>query len=181
MRKLVLGLLLAFCLPAAGEPLVFGVVPQQSAKKLARLWTPVLAELSARAGRDVVFATAKNIPTFEARLRAGDYDLAYMNPYHFVVFHEAPGYQALVRQQHKRIKGVIVARKDSAIESLQQLEGSRLAFPAPAAFAASILPRGELKNQGVAFTPQYVSSHDSVYLSVAKGSVPGGGRRRSHA
>jgi phosphonate transport system substrate-binding protein len=50
-----------------------------------------------------------------------------------------------------------------------------LAFPAPAAFAATILPRGELAANGNKVEPKYVSSHDSVYRAVAQGLYPAGG------
>ncbi|MEM7376762.1 MAG: phosphate/phosphite/phosphonate ABC transporter substrate-binding protein, partial [Pseudomonadota bacterium] len=121
------------------------------------------------------FTTAKDIPTFEERLSEGQYDLAYMNPYHYTVFSAAPGYEAFARQKDKRIKGIVVVRKDSPVTDLEQLEGERLAFPSPAAFAASVLPRSHLRSEAIGFTPQYVSSHDSVYLGVARGLFPAGG------
>jgi phosphonate transport system substrate-binding protein len=157
------------------KPLTFGVVPQQSAKRLAELWTPIMQHISQKTGQKIVFKTAKDIPTFEARLKTGDYDIAYMNPYHYVVFHEEPGYQAIAKQKNKTIKGVIVAKVGSDIQSITDLHGKTLAFPAPAAFAASILPRAELKKQGIVITPQYVSSHDSVYLNVSRNFFPAGG------
>ncbi|PSW05746.1 phosphate/phosphite/phosphonate ABC transporter substrate-binding protein [Photobacterium lipolyticum] len=153
----------------------FGVVPQQSASKLAQLWTPIVLHLSEQTGMEIQFATAPNIPTFEERLAAGDYDFVYMNPYHFTVFNQEPGYQALAKAKNKRIKGIIVVRKDSGITELQQLNRQTLAFPAPAAFAASILTRSHLSDIGINFTPKYVSSHDSVYSAVAKGLYPAGG------
>ena len=159
----------------AKEELVFGIVPQQSAKKLAQLWTPITAYLSDKAGIKIRFATANNIPTFEQRLLEGEYDIAYMNPYHFVVFNQRPGYHAIIKQSNKRIKGIVVVRKDSPIESLAELNGTTLAFPSPAAFAASVLPRAKMAQDGISFTPQYVSSHDSVYLTVSKGLFPAGG------
>jgi phosphonate transport system substrate-binding protein len=175
MKTLILFCCCCFLLPLRAETLSFGIVPQQSAKKLAELWTPFLRHLSEKTGEDIQFKTAKNIPTFEKRLSEGEYDIAYMNPYHFVVFHQSNGYQALVRQKNKRIKGIIVARKDATVSELSQLEGETLAFPAPAAFAASIIPRGEMRNMKINFTPRYVSSHDSVYLNVAKGFLKAGG------
>jgi phosphonate transport system substrate-binding protein len=165
---------------AYASQLTFGIVPQQSAKRLATLWTPILQHLSQETGLDIVFSTAKDIPTFEQRLKNGEYDIAYMNPYHYVVFSQQPGYLALAKQKDKRIKGVIVANAKSDIRSIQDLSGKRLAFPAPAAFAASILPRAELKQHGVEFTPQYVLSHDSVYLNVSKAFfIAGGGITRT--
>lgn len=162
---------------ASIEPkvLTFGVVPQQAASTLAKGWAPVLAELSQNANLNLQFATAPDIPTFEMRLAKGEYDIAYMNPYHFTVFHESPGYIALAKEQDKYLKGLIVVRKDSPISNLSELDGKSLAFPAPAAFAASVIPRAILKQQGVAHNTKYVGSHDSVYLAVAQGLVDAGG------
>jgi phosphonate transport system substrate-binding protein len=50
-----------------------------------------------------------------------------------------------------------------------------VAFPSPAAFAASVLPQAEFRREGIQITPKYVSSHDSVYLAVAAGLYPAGG------
>ncbi|MDW6003217.1 phosphate/phosphite/phosphonate ABC transporter substrate-binding protein [Vibrio mangrovi] len=167
--------LLVFSTHVFPQTLSFGVVPQQSAKKMAALWSPVLQYISRASGLDIEFATAKDIPEFERRLRDGEYDIAYMNPYHYVVFHQKPGYQAIAKQKDKQIQGIIVVRKDSPIHSLEDLQDHQLAFPSPAAFAASILPRANLERKGINFTPKYVSSHDSVYLNVSRGFFPAGG------
>ena len=161
----------------AGErpTLVFGIVPQQTASKLARLWTPILDHIGKASGTRLVFATAPDIPTFEQRLAAGAYDLAYMNPYHYVTFSKKPGYRAFAKQKDKQLKGILVVRKDSPVEDLVDLDSGQLAFPSPAAFAASIITRAKLAQMQIRFTPRYVESHDSVYRSVAKGLFPAGG------
>ncbi len=163
------------CWVGAKEVFTFGVVPQQSAQVLAKRWSPVMSYLSERTGLDIRFTTAKDIPTFEQRLAAGEYDVAYMNPYHFTVFNEAPGYQAIAKEKGKQIKGILVVRKDSLLENLSDLDGRHVAFPSPAAFAASIIPRAKIDLEGVSIKPEYVSSHDSVYRSVAQGFFPAGG------
>jgi phosphonate transport system substrate-binding protein len=160
---------------AAKQTLTFGVVPQQSAGKLARNWGPILKHIEAETGIKLRFATAPSIPEFERRLAKGEYDLSYMNPYHYTVFHEAPGYQAFAKAKGKQIKGIVVVHKDSEIQDLRELDGSVMAFPAPAAFAASVLPRAYLANEEINVEPKYVSSHDSVYISVARGLYPAGG------
>ncbi len=160
---------------AEGKVITFGVVPQQAAKKLAKKWGPLFQYIGAKAGVEVRFKTAPNIPEFERRLSEGEYDLAYMNPYHYTVFGDKPGYRAFAKQKDKRIKGILVTRKDANLADLHGLDGSNLAFPSPAAFAASILTRAHLKEIGVDFTPRYVKSHDSVYRGVAKGLFPAGG------
>jgi phosphonate transport system substrate-binding protein len=153
----------------------FGVVPQQSASKLARLWAPLLAYLGNKAGMELKFRTAPDIPEFERRVAEGEYDFAYMNPYHYTVFSQVPGYRAFAKAKGQLLKGILVVRADSEIHDPRELEGATLVFPAPAAFAASVLPRAYLAQEGIAFTPKFVSSHDSVYLAVAKGLYPAGG------
>jgi phosphonate transport system substrate-binding protein len=175
VAPIVMLVLLCTPLTLIAQPLSFAVVPQQSAHRLAKQWGPIMQSMSRAIGQEVIFTTAPDIPTFEQRLKKGEYSFAYMNPYHFTVYNQQPGYQALAHAKDKQIKGIIVIRKKSGIESVNQLEGRELAFPSPAAFAASILTRSYLSERGVDFAPKYVSSHDSVYLSVARGLYPAGG------
>jgi phosphonate transport system substrate-binding protein len=182
-RKLLCNTLLLCCcisLPAAAQQsveshLTFGVVPQQSATRLAEDWGPLLAEISRRSGVTLVFRTAPNIPGFEERLGKGEYDLAYMNPYHYVVFHTASGYRAFGKEQDRKIKGILVVRKESPYQKPADLAGKTVVFPAPAAFAASILPQAEFGRLKIPIEAKFVASHDSVYRAVASGLQEAGG------
>ncbi len=174
---LALGLVLALCAQPApvAAGLIVGVVPQQSPAELARRWGPLLTRLGELTGLEFVFETAPSIPVFEERLAAGRYDFAYMNPYHYVVFHDKGEYQALAREKGVRIRGILVVPRESTIQDVAELKGKRVAFPAPAAFAATILPLATLKSLGIEVTPAFVSSHDSVYLGVARHYFEAGG------
>ncbi|MEX8494135.1 phosphate/phosphite/phosphonate ABC transporter substrate-binding protein [Sphaerotilus sp.] len=177
----VIGALLGGSQPAAAQArspvrtLSFGIVPQQSAGKLARAWIPVLGALSERAGLLLRFSTAPDIPAFERRLAAGAYDIAYMNPYHYSVFAQKPGYVAFAKEKERRLRGLVVVRKDSAIKDMKELAGQQIAFPAPASFGATLLVRAEFERLGVPIKPVFVKSHESVYLNVAQRQVEAGG------
>lgn len=160
---------------AAPVRLRVGIVPQSASTKSAEAWTPLLAHLSETTGLDLRFATAKNIPTFEARLAEGEYDVAYMNPYHYTVFHEKPGYEAIAHAKNTKLRGLIVVHKESPIQDVAGLAGLTVGFPAPTAFAATIIPLAYLQNQQIAVMPRYLGSHDSVYLNVAQQRIPAGG------
>ncbi|TKB01578.1 phosphate/phosphite/phosphonate ABC transporter substrate-binding protein [Alteromonas portus] len=162
-------------LPSTAKTLTFAVVPQQSAKKMAEKWQPLIDYLSSYTGLNIEFRTAKDIPSFEDNLTAGMYDIAYMNPYHFVVFNDSVGYRALAHERDKKIRGLIVVHQDSPIQTLSDLNGAEIAFPAPAAFAATIITSAHLRKNNVAFIPRYVKSHDSVYLSVQRNFFNAGG------
>lgn len=164
-------------LPAAAwsGTFTFGVVPQQDAIRTAQIWGPVLQHLSEQTGHRFELKTAKDIPTFESVLAEGGYDFAYMNPYHFVVFNERVGYQALAHRQGPGIRGVIVVPTDSDFYTLEDLDGATVGFPAPAAFAATLINRAEILATGVSIQPRFTRSHDSVYRAVAAGLLPAGG------
>lgn len=160
---------------ANGDVFTFGIVPQQSASRLAQMWGPFLKELSDQTGVTFQFKTTKDIPTYEACLASGAYDVAYMNPMHYAIFSEQTDYQAIARQSDKRLKGIIVARAGSEFETLEDLDSQTVAFPSPGAFGASILTRSGLSAHGVSFQASYVKSHDSVYRAVAAGLMQAGG------
>ncbi|TRZ96119.1 MAG: phosphate/phosphite/phosphonate ABC transporter substrate-binding protein [Rhodocyclaceae bacterium] len=183
VRHIVVGTLLGWLgasFPAvaqqtAPKSLTFGIVPQQSASRLVETWGPLLAEISRRSGVTLIFRTAPTIPVFEERLGKADYDLAYMNPYHYVVFHKASSYQAFAKEQDRKIKGILVVKKDSPYRKPADLAGKVVVFPAPAAFAASILPQAEFSRLKIAIKAKFVASHDSVYRAVASGLQDAGG------
>lgn len=180
LRLAILLALFLFCHQSQAQTIRFGVVPQQSASRLANLWIPLLNEISERSGVSLTFATASNIDEFETNMMAGAYDIAYINPYHYTIYSQKPGYTAFAKEKDKFIRGIIVTHKSSDIKDLTELDRLPLAFPAPNAFAATILIQSELRKRGVSFTPHYVQSHDSVYLAVATGRfVAGGGITRT--
>ncbi len=177
MKKiLVLLWLISLCVSAIAEKTyTFGIVPQQSAQKLAENWQPLFDEVKRTSGIELVFNTAPDIPEFENRLRDKQYDFSYMNPYHYTVFSEQADYVALAKASNKTIKGIIVVHKDSTAVSLSDLNEAQVAFPAPLAFAATLLTKAHLVEEDVNFSEFFVSTHDSVYLNVAQGYFQAGG------
>ena len=166
----------------AEKVFTFGIVPQQSAVVLAKKWLPILKYLSQKTGYKFVFKTTSSIPEFEKNVLNKEYDFAYMNPYHYTVFHDKSGYEALLKQGDKQIRGILVTHIDSDINELEDLQNLKIAFPAPAAFAATVIPQSILKAKSIIHESSYVSSHESVYKNVAYGNFSvGGGIERTFA
>ena len=160
---------------ASADSFTFSVVPQQNAIKTAQVWAPVIDYLAQVTGHEFKLRTAKDIPAFQDGLAEGIYDFAYMNPYHYTTYSESAGYLPLVHRAGNGIRGVVVIKKGSPIRSLMDLDGRVLGFPAPAAFAATLINRAEIKAAGATVTSKYTSSHDSVYRAVAVGLLDTGG------
>jgi phosphonate transport system substrate-binding protein len=177
---------LAMMLSLAGanlfaEEFTFGVVPQFTTQRINDIWSPLLAELSARSGDTYTLTIEPDINEFESAFQRGDYDFAYMNPWHGVVANEAQGYLPIIRDGASTLKGVLVVRADSGINRIEQLERPEIAFPSPNALGASLLMRAELATlHNIEVSPLYVRTHPSVYLNVALGkSIAGGGVMRT--
>ncbi len=150
--------------------ITFGVVPQESAVKLAGTWIPLIEHLSRGVGAPLKLTLAPSIAEFENRVEQGAYDIAYMNPYQYIVAHRKAGYRACAKEKGVQLKGLIVVRKDSPVQRVEDLKGKHVVFPDPKAFAATLLTKALLKERGIDpdrdIRVQYVDSHDSVYLAV---------------
>ena len=171
---LVTGLLFSPIVTQAAQEYSFGIVPQSNGSKLSKLWSPILQYLEEHTGIHLRFSTTRNINTFEKRIKAGKYDIVYMNPYHYTVSHEQQGYMAFAKAKKKRLKGIIVVSKDSPFRSINDLDNAELAFPSNA-FAANLVPRAVLSKANLSYSTKFVSSHDSVYRNIARGRYPAGG------
>ena len=153
-----------------------GVVPQFEARRITEIWQPVLDEVSRRSGIKLELKASSNIPRFDKQLSAGEFDFAYMNPYHAITSNEKQGYIPLVRDNSRDLFGIIVVKKDSPILSVSELDGKTLAFPSPNALGAALLPRAELDRKfNIKINEIYVNSHSSVYLNVLFGKAAAGG------
>ena len=93
------------------QEIVLGVVPQQSPLELSKKWLKVTDYLDKKTGIHVVFKTEKSIDLFEEKLYNGQYDIAYMNPYHFIIANKRENYNAFVRS-NENIVGIILGKKD---------------------------------------------------------------------
>jgi len=173
----LLGLLASFPAHAQTNLQTFtlSVVPQFTPVDIGQRWTPLLRHLEAETGYRFQLRLLEKIPRFESDFLAGIPDLVYLNPYHMLMAADAQGYIPLVRGTDPLI-GILVAAQDGPIKTLQDLNGKRLAFPAPNAFGASLYLRALLtEKEGLRFSSDYVGSHQNVYRHVLIGDSAAGG------
>ena len=154
----------------------FAVVPQLPALTLHKHWKPFLDRLTDLTGYKFNLVIHPSIPSFESDLYHGNPDFAYMNPYTQVLVKKSLGYTPIIRDQKRKLSGILVVRADSKIQSLKELDGKTLAFPSPNAFAASLYMRALLiEKEKLEIKPVYVNTHANVYRTVIHGQTPAGG------
>ena len=183
LRAISIALIFCVAAPvsAAEKTLSFGVVPQFDARKTRMVWQPILHSLEEQTGIHIELVGSPDIPEFEKQLMAGEFDLAYMNPYHLLKANEAQGYIPLVRDVGRTLFGIVVTRRDSPVRDIYDLDGKTVAFPAPNALGAALIPRAEFgETYEISIQPVYVKNHSSVYLNVVTGqAVAGGGVQKT--
>jgi phosphonate transport system substrate-binding protein len=157
-----------------------GVVPQFEARERADTWLPIIAELSKRSGLRLVLKGASRIPDFDAAFAAGEFDLAYLNPFYAHRAMRSQGYLPLVRDAGNELFGILAVRKDSPYQSAKDLAGQKIAFPAPNAIGASLLVRADLDTlHKIGYTPVFAQTHASAYLNAILGTTAAVGGVRS--
>jgi ABC-type phosphate/phosphonate transport system substrate-binding protein len=155
---------------------IVGVVPQFEALRTFAIWQPILKELEKASGVKLKLQGSPSITDFEKKLMMGEFDFAYMNPYHMINAYQRLGYRPLLKDHSKQLQGILVVRKDASVNDIKQLNNKKIAFPDPNALGASLLIRVELKNNhNINFKPVYVGNHDSVYLNIIYKNVTAGG------
>lgn len=169
-------LLLGYGAASHSAEFSLGIVPQFDSRKIEEAWAPIAKEIELKTGHRIILRGSPTIPEFETRLYKGEFDFAYMNPYHFVQAHKSQRYTALLRDHAEPLQGIIVVRNDSTIKRVEELHGRKVAMPAPNALGASLIPRAEFARKfKIAPEISYVKSHASVYRSVVAGTVDAGG------
>ena len=169
--------ILAACLgdKSASKEMSVVIVPQLPRAITYAKWAPILEYVGQKSGQCFNLDIPETIPAFEKLLFKGEPDFAFVNPYHEVIAKKRKGYIPLFIDGKTKLTGILVVRANSPIKKIQELQGMEVAFPAPNAFAASLLIRSELARQGVFIKPRYLKTHATAYRAVALGDVVGAG------
>lgn len=190
-RRAMLALAAAMLvLPAWGQGtakpgvLTVGFIPAEDSRAMVRQSQAILDIVAKHTGMKVdTFVGSDYNATIEA-LRAGHVDVALLGPFSYVLATtvaqvEAFGVTVTSRTMQPSYKSIIIAGKDSNINSLADLKGKTFAFvdpgstsgymvPAAAFVAASITPEKDFKQV------MYSGGHDATIVSVGSGKVDAG-------
>lgn len=130
-----------------------GVFPRRNAKVTIKLFKPLAEYLSQQLGRKVQLVTKKNFAQFWRGVKDKKFDIVHYNQYHYLVSHKKFGYDVILKNEEfgrSTLAGALVVRKDSKINSIQDLKGKRIAFGGShKAMISYIVPRYLLLQAGL--------------------------------
>jgi phosphonate transport system substrate-binding protein len=161
--------------PPAEPTYSFSVAPQFERRKLFSIWQPIVDDLRRRTGLRFELVTSLSVGEYDNDVKNGRYDFIYVNPYMVPLIEKRPGYQPLIRDSAP-LHGILVVRKDSPLQRVEDLRDKTLAVPSMSALGASLLLRAELdRDYGVNTRPIIAKTHSSVFLHVVNGLADAGG------
>ena len=139
----------------------FGVVPQFEARKIHKIWSPILSEIGRRMNKKFILVGSPRIPEFEVMFTRGEFDFAYMNPYHCLLAFDSQKYVPIVNDASRKLFGILAVRNDSLLRDIKDLQDKTIAFPAPNALGASLMTQSELKARKITYKKIFPQTHTS--------------------
>lgn len=167
---------------SADEPLVLAVHPYKSSSALIKAFSPLADYLSQKLSLDVELQVSTSYQSHVDRLGNNQVDVAYLGPASYVLLVDKFGRKPILARQlingQPLFQGKIFARRDSPVDSLQELQGKRFAFGDSASTMSHLVPRYMLIQAGVGTEKlsghQFLDSHDNVAMGVLSGDFDAG-------
>lgn len=162
--------------------LKFGFTPVLSEPEMRAEFEPLMIYLSATIGQKVVLYVARDYGDLRTQMEAGRVDIGSFSPFAYV--DAARGRKIRIIAQSildgsATYRGIIVARKDGGLKTIEDLRRKRFAFVDPKSASGYVYPRAMLIEKGI--NPEtyfketiFAGSHDKVIASVLEGRADAG-------
>lgn len=130
---------------AAADELVLGIFPFLSTRQMVEQFNPLKEHVSQALGRPVALRSAPDYKSFIERTRVGEYDFIVDAPHLARLAQKRDGYHPLAQSGYK-VEFLLVARKDSSVQTLADLRGRAVAIGARLSLTHMLLGKELLKS-----------------------------------
>lgn len=157
----------------------FGVHLGHHPRKLDQAFSPLMDYLSRHVpGSRFELEASSSFAHFEQKLRERQLDFALPNPYQATLAQDW-GYRVIAQAgDSEDFRGIFIVRRDSPLREPADLKGKAVAYPAPSALAAGMMPKLWLATHGVDVNRdienRYVGSQESAILNAYMGESAAG-------
>jgi len=165
--------------PDATAVYSFAVHPLHNPVRLNEVFNPLMTYLTAQVP-DARFRleASRNYAHYNQKIDAERPDFLLPNPYQTLRALDH-GYNVIAKMgDDEHFRGIILVRRDSGIDSVDDLRGGSISYPAPTALAATMMPQYFLYEHGLDVRAEvdnrYVGSQESAILNVFLGETDAG-------
>lgn len=151
--------------------ILFGIHPLHNPQRLFEIFNPLMSYLENQLPEyHFMLEASKDYASFEEKLSNKEFHIALPNPYQTIKIIDT-GYSVFAKMNDdEKFKGILLAKKNSAIKKISDLKGKKISFPAKTALAGSMMPQYYLHQHGLNLhkdiSIKYVGSQESSVLSV---------------
>ncbi|WP_284075903.1 phosphonate ABC transporter substrate-binding protein [Herbaspirillum aquaticum] len=166
---------------AAVPPLTVGLIPAEDSQAMLENSKTVIDSLQQQLGMPVKPFIATDYNGIIEALRSRKLDVAYLGPFSYVLASSVANVEAFAVAETKKsgrsfYKSLIITRKESGLQNLEQLKGRTMAFVDPSSASGHLFPSAGLQKLNID-PNKYFSrvifsgSHDASILAVANKKV----------
>lgn len=166
---------------AAVPPLTVGLIPAEDSQAMLENSKAVIDSLQQQLGMPVKPFIATDYNGIIEALRSRKLDVAYLGPFSYVLASSVTNVEAFAVAETKKsgrsfYKSLIITRKESGLQTLEQLKGRTMAFVDPSSASGHLFPSAGLQKLNID-PNKYFSrvifsgSHDASILAVANKKV----------
>lgn len=164
------------------NPIKMAFVPSLDSQKVLGNAQPLAEALTAETGLYFDVSVPTSYTAVIEAMGASQVDVGWLAPFAYVLARDKHGVEvilAAVRQGSKTYRSQIVARADSGIKSLQDLNGKKFAFVDAASASGFLFPNALLASKGIDYRTHFsetinAGGHDKVVIAVYNGQVDAG-------
>ena len=164
------------------EDLIFAVNPFAAPQVIRERYVPVLEEVARQVGKKARVIIVSDYDALGRALANGTADIGWFSPFAYIAARERHGVRPLVTpvvNGSPSYHGLIIARKDRRLQTLESLDGKRFAFVDPQSASGYVYPKAMLLEQGK--NPErffgetrFLGSHNRVIDAVLSGQMDAG-------
>ena len=172
-------LVAASVLAHAQQVLRVTTIPEEAATEQIRKFGPIASYLEKKLGMKVEFTPVSDYPAAVETLVNKKVDLAWLGGFTFVQASIRSGGKIVPiaqREEDTRFQSVFIAKTDSGIKTLADLQGKQISFGSQSSTSGHLMPRHFLLQAGL--DPEkdfrrvaYSGAHDATIASVVSGKV----------
>jgi phosphate/phosphite/phosphonate ABC transporter binding protein len=165
-----------------GKELVFGFNPFTAPQVIKENYTPILEAIAKKVGLEPKIIIVSDYDSLGRSLLNGTIDVGWFSPFAYVSAKSKGDITPLVTtvvNKNASYHGYIIARKDKAFKSIDDLQGKRFAFVDKQSASGYVYPKAMLLEQGK--NPErffsetvFLGSHNRVIDAVLDGTVDAG-------
>ena len=160
---------------------LFGIAPLESALVMKKKFEPLIKYLNSSLNLKLESLVASSYEDSVEDIGKGTAMIAYMTPSTYLSARKKYGVKPIVfavKNGSPTYKSAIIAAKNSAINTIRDVKGKKIAFGAKMSTGSTLIPKAMFKSAGIGLenfaSYDYLGAHDVVVKAVIEGEFDAG-------